>query len=56
MIQFISQFRVLFFAAVIATCTVGAPLWAQSSTSDPNVNAVNEQLLLQQLGKVQGRD
>lgn len=55
MTQLICQFRALFFAAVVVTCTVGTPLWAQSSTSDPNANAVNEQMLLQQLGKVQGR-
>lgn len=55
MIRLIRQFRALFFAVVIATCAVGTPLWAQSSISDPNANAVNEQILLQQLGKVQGR-
>jgi formate dehydrogenase subunit gamma len=55
MIRLICQFRALLFAAVIATCVVGTPLWAQSSASNPNANAVSEQMLLRQLDKVQGR-
>jgi formate dehydrogenase subunit gamma len=55
MIQLIRHFRFLFVAVVIAACTAGTPLLAQPSPSNPNANAVNEQMLLQQLGKVQGR-
>jgi formate dehydrogenase subunit gamma len=55
MIQLIRHFRLLFAAILIAACIVGTPLSAQPSPSNPNANAVNEQTLLQQLGKVQGR-
>jgi hypothetical protein len=55
MIQLVRHFRFLFVSVVMAACTAGTPLLAQPSPSNQNANAVNEQMLLRRLGKVQGR-
>lgn len=46
--------RTLFAVLLVAICTAGIPLRAQP-WADPNANAVTEQQLLRQLGKIQGR-